>query len=144
MVSRHPTRNAAYASTSPAVADFSAGQMIRIDSGANMASAVIATVGTAGATTVSTANTTGATLIPVASRLGFTAGQTITIDSVANQETTVVATAFGGGRQGARITLAAPLTLGHAAAAQVSGFVITLTAPLARAEWPALQARPSW
>ena len=77
--SRHPTRNAAYASTSPAVADFSAGQMIRIDSGANMASAVIATVGTAGATTVSTANTTGATLIPVASRLGFTAGQTITI-----------------------------------------------------------------
>ena len=70
-----------------------------IDTGANLETAVIATVGTAGATTVSAATNVGATVIPVASGIGFTAGQTITIDSGANQETAVVA-ATGGGRGG--------------------------------------------
>ena len=66
------------------VADFAAGQTIMIDTGANLETAVIATVGTAGATTVGAATDVGATVIPVASAAGFSAGQTITIDSGAN------------------------------------------------------------
>ncbi len=112
------------------VADFAAGQTIMIDTGANLETAVIATVGTAGATTVGTATDVGATVIPVASAIGFSAGQTITIDSGANHETAVVASTTGGrrGGGGATITVAAPLTLAHAAGAQVSGTGITLTA----------------
>jgi hypothetical protein len=129
------------------VADFAAGQTIIIDAGANLQTAVIATVGTAGATTVGTAANAGATVIPVASPAGFTAGQTITIDSGANQETAVVASTAGGGRggrggpggpgagapPGATITVAVPLTRAHAAGAQVSGTGITVTGALTRA-----------
>ena len=114
------------------VADFAAGQTIMIDTGANLETAVIATVGTAGATTAGAATDVGATVIPVAGAFGFSAGQTITIDSGANQETAVVAS-ITGGRGGARITVAAPLTHAHAAGAQVSGSGITLTAPLTKA-----------
>ena len=69
--------------------------------------------------------------MPVASGFGFGAGQKITIDSGSNRETAVVASVTGGGRGGvARITVAAPLALAHAAGAQVSGSCITLaTAP---------------
>ena len=126
------------------VADFAAGQTIIIDTGANAETAVIATVGTAGATTVGADAAAGATVIPVASAAGFSAGQTITIDSGANAETAVVVSSAGGrggggggGRGGAptpaTITVAAPLTLAHAAGAQVSGTGITLTAALSRA-----------
>jgi len=112
------------------VADFAAGQTIMIDTGANLESAVIATVGTAGATTVGAATNVGATVIPVASSTGFSAGQTIAIDSGANRETVVVVSTTGG-RGGATITFA-PLTLAHAAGAQVSGTGITLTGALTR------------
>ena len=78
------------------VADFAAGQTIMIDTGANLETAVIATVGTAGATTVGAATDVGATVIPVASAIGFSAGQTITIDSGANRETAVVVSTTGG------------------------------------------------
>ena len=116
------------------VADFGAGQTIMIDTGASLETAVIATVGTAGATTVGAATSVGATVIPVASGFGFTAGQTITIDSGANQETAVVAATTGGGRGGgATITVTAPLKSAHAAGSQVSGSGITLTAALTRA-----------
>jgi hypothetical protein len=123
------------------VADFAAGQTIMIDTGANLQTAVIATVGTAGATTAGAATNAGATVIPVAGGAGFTAGQTITIDSGANQETAVVAATTGGGRggrgggpgAGATITVAAPLKSAHAAGAQVSGTGITLTAALTQA-----------
>jgi non-reducing end alpha-L-arabinofuranosidase len=116
------------------VADFGAGQTITIDTGGNFDTAVIATVGTAGATTVGAATDVGATVITVASAAGFSAGQTITIDTGAKSETAVVASATGGGRGGAaRITVAAPLTLAHAAGAQVSGTGITLTAALTHA-----------
>ncbi len=77
-------------SKSPAWTDFGAGQTIMIDTGANRETAVIATVGTAGGTTVGTATEAGATVIPVANAIGFSAGQTITIDSGANLETAVV------------------------------------------------------
>ena len=110
-----------------------------IDADASRETAVIATVGTAGATTVGAATNVGATVIPVASGLGFTAGQTITIDSGANHETAVVASTTGGGRGGGRggagatITVARPLTFAHASGAQISGSGITLTAGLTQA-----------
>lgn len=118
------------------VENLAAGQTIVIDSGANRETAVIATVGTAGATTVATATSVGATVIPVAGVTGFSPGQTIIIDDGANREEAVVASArrprrFGGG--GASIVIAKPLTFAHAAGAQVSGTGITLTAPLTRA-----------
>ena len=122
------------------VADFAVGQTITIDTGANLESAVIATVGSAGATTAGTATSTGATVIPVASAFGFSAGQTITIDSGANRETAVVASITGGGRGGGRggpggatITVTAPLASAHAAGTQVSGSGITLNAAISKA-----------
>ncbi len=95
------------------VEGFVAGQTIMIDTGATIETAVIATVGTAGATTVRAATAAGATIIPVASAAGFSPGQTITIGSGADSETAVVA--FATFRGGATITVAAPLTLAHAA-----------------------------
>jgi len=119
------------------VADFSAGQAIIIDTGANRETAVIATVGTPGATMVGTATTAGATVIPVAGSMGFSAGQNITIDNGANQETAVIASVAGGGRGGRgggpTITVAAPLEFAHALSAQVAGSGITLTAALTKA-----------
>jgi non-reducing end alpha-L-arabinofuranosidase len=82
------------------VAGLNAGQTINIDSGENRETVVIATVGTAGATTVGTATEADATVIPVANTTGFSAGQTITIDSGSNLETAVVASVSGGGRGG--------------------------------------------
>ncbi len=122
------------------VADFSTGQTVIIDAGADRETAVIEAVGTAGATTVRVSTDVGATVIPVAGGMGFSAGQTITIDSGAAQETAVVASAGRGGRGGAgggpgggaTITVAAPLKLVHAAGVQVSGSGITLAAPLRR------------
>jgi non-reducing end alpha-L-arabinofuranosidase len=127
------------------VADFAAGQTINIDTGANRETAVIATVGTSGGTTVRTAVDAGTNAIPVASAAGFSAGQTITIDSGANLETAVVASVSGGGRGrggfgggrggggGASIIVDAPLKMAHAADVQVSGSGITLTSALTKA-----------
>lgn len=127
------------------VSDFSVGQIIIIDSGANRETAAIATVGTAGGTTVRTTTEVGATVIPVANAMGFSAGQTITIDSGANQAAAVVASISGGrgpfggfgGRPGgpgnATITVAAPLKMAHAMGAQVSDSGISLTPALTKA-----------
>jgi hypothetical protein len=136
------------------VGDFTAGQKIVIDTGANRETAVIAAVGTAGGTTVGTATDVGATVIPVASAAGFGAGQTITMDSGANLETAVVASitggrgrgGFGGGRGGpggGTITVAAPLTMAHAVDAQVSGTGITLTTALTGAHASGAQVASS-
>jgi hypothetical protein len=114
-------------------ADFASGQTITIETDANRETAVIATVGTAGGTTVGAATNAGATVIPVAGVFGFAAGQTITIDSGANQETATVASLAGGrGGGGATITVSAPLAAAHAAGAQVSGSGITLGAALTK------------
>ncbi len=113
------------------VEGFEAGQTIMIDSGANQEAAVIATIGTPGATTVETAIGIGARTIPVGNAVGFRPGQTITIDSGANSETAVV---VSGGRRGApAITIAEPLKYAHGDGAEVSGTGITLTTPLAHA-----------
>jgi non-reducing end alpha-L-arabinofuranosidase len=114
------------------VADFAPGQTITIDTGASLETAVIAAVGTAGATTVRVDTKMGETVIPVVSGIGFRVGQTISIGSGANQETAVVASTAGFGRGGARINVTAPLALTHAAGAQVSGTGITLTAALTK------------
>ena len=125
------------------VADFSAGQTILIDADANRETAVIASVGTPGATAVRTPTISGATVIPVDAAMGFSAGQTITIDTGANQETAVIAALAGGGRGGfggrgrggpggAAITITTPLKFGHAAAAEVAGSGLTLTTPLTK------------
>jgi hypothetical protein len=113
------------------VADFEAGQTILIDEGANTETAVIATIGTAGASTMRTATSAGATMIDVASVEGFSTGQSITIDTGANSETAVVAAATRRGP--GSITVAAPLKLAHTAGAQVSGTGITLTTALTKA-----------
>ena len=121
------------------VADLAAGQTIIVDSGANRETAVIATVGTAGGTTVRTDTAAGATVIPAGNAFGFSAGQTITIDGGTNLETaTVASVTFGnrrgfGGGAGASITVNAPLAMAHAESAQVSGSGITFTSALAKA-----------
>lgn len=109
---------------------FRAGQTVHIDSGANSESAVIAAVGTAGATTVRTSTDAGATLLPVVSVTGFGKGQTITIDEGANSETAVVSSSRA--RGAATITVVAPLARAHATGAQISGSGISLTTPLSR------------
>ena len=112
------------------VTGFSAGQTIRVDTGANLENAVIAAVGTAGGTTVSAATDVGATVIPVAGAMGFSPGQTIDIGDGGNHETAVVAsiTRFGA----VAINVAAPLTLAHAVGAEVAGSGITLGSALTR------------
>jgi hypothetical protein len=112
------------------VAGFDAGQTIRIDEGASLETAVVVTVGTAGATTVRKDTGVGATVIPVASAIGFSEGETITVGDGGNSETAIVVsiTRFGG----SAITVASPLTLAHAVGAQVSGTGITLNTALTR------------
>jgi hypothetical protein len=114
------------------VADFAEGQTITIDTGANLETAVIAAIGSGGATTNASATAPGATVIPVPGGAGFSAGQTLSIDTGANQETAVV-TSVTGGRGGASITVTAPLTHAHAAGVPISGSGITLSAALAKA-----------
>ena len=113
------------------VKGFTAGEKVMIDTGANLETAEIATVGTAGATTAAAATDVGVTAIPAASVNAFSVGQTITVDSGTNSETAVVASIRRFGV--ATITVASPLTHAHAAGAQVSGTGITFTAALGRA-----------
>jgi hypothetical protein len=113
------------------VADFAAGQSVTIDTGATAETAVIATVGTAGASTMTAATGVGETVIPIGGAAGFGPGQTVAIDTGANREAAVVVSAAGG-RGGGTITVA-PLARAHAAGAQISGTGITLTAALAKA-----------
>jgi len=103
---------------------------IRIGAGANLESAEIAAVGTAGATMVSAEIAAGATEIPVASGQGFNDGQTILIGSSANSETAVIVRIAR--FPTATITVSAPLTKAHPAGTELSGTGITLTAPLTR------------
>jgi len=112
------------------VAGFVQGETIMIDTGANQETAVIATVGTPGATKVHTATGIGTKAIPVASVTGFSAGQTISIDTGANTETAVISSIVR--FPAASFMLNAPLSHLHAVDAQVSGTGITLAAPLRR------------
>jgi len=113
------------------VEGFRSGQTILIDSGAHLETAVISTVGTAGATTLSTPTGLGATVLHTANVTGFGKGQTISIDDGANSETAVVSSIRA--RGGATITLAAPLARAHASGGPISGSGISLTNPLNQA-----------
>jgi len=113
------------------VEGFAAGQKVLIDTGPSAEASVIATVGTAGATTMSAATDEGATVIPVAGAIGFRDGQAITIGSGAGAETAVVARIRRFGPTS--ITVASPLTHAHAAGEQVAGSGITFSTALTRA-----------
>jgi hypothetical protein len=115
----------------PSVDGFDAGETITVDAGANLENAVIATVGTAGATTARAATDAGATEIPVAGVVGFSEGQTIAIDSVAKAETAVIAAIRPWSAP--TIIVKSPLAQAHEAGAQLSGSGITLTKPLTKA-----------
>jgi sRNA-binding protein len=120
------------------VESYRIGQTILVDTGASRETAIVANVGTPGATTAATATPVGATFIPVASLTGFGAGQSITVGSGATRETATIAGVTGGRRRfgadgGLSITVAAPLTRAHAAGAEVAGTGITLRAPLSMA-----------
>jgi len=112
------------------VDNFSTVRTIRIGTGANLETAEIATIGTAGGTMLNAGTAVGATEIPVANGRGFSDGQTIEIGSGDNSETAVIA------RMSRfpipTITVSAPLTKPHEAGTQLSGTGITLTAPLTR------------
>lgn len=127
------------------VANLVNGQKVIVDLGANSETAIIAAIGTTGATTVGTATSVGATVIPVANTAGFVTGQTITIDNGTNRETVVIASVtagrqnFGGGNPNqntpntSSITVTVPLTKAHDAGVQVSGSGITFARPLTKA-----------
>ena len=109
---------------------FRAGEKILVDSGAELETAIISTVGTAGGTTLSTSVGAGATVLPTANATGFRRGQTISIGDGANSETAVVFAVRA--RGGASITLTAPLARPHAIGEQISGSGISFTSPLTR------------
>lgn len=128
------------------VADFANGQKVIVGAGENSETAVVAIVGTAGATTSGPATVKGTKEIPVTSAAGFAAGQTIVIDDGVNREMAVVASVTivrrqRGGPAGAgtvpapmdTITVTAPLTKAHAAGVHVSGTGLTFAAPLKKA-----------
>jgi hypothetical protein len=121
------------------VEGFDAGEKIMIDSGANLETAIIAIVGTAGGTILGTATDAGQIVIPVAKVSGFREGQTITIDAGDNSETAVIASIrrFGG----TAIVLTSPLTHAHTAGSQVSGSGITLVSALIRSHAGGAQVR---
>lgn len=121
-----------------AVDGFAAGRSVVIDAGAERETAVIAMVGTPGATMVERATAAGDTEIQVGDLTGFTEGQTVTVGSGAGLETAVVADtdfSFNGFGNPPTLTLIVtrPLTRAHAVGAQVSGSGITLTTGLTRA-----------
>jgi hypothetical protein len=123
------------------VADLSVGQRIIIDKGTNSEAAVIATIGTAGATTVETATSAGKKVILVASVEGFNPGQAITVGSGPNHETAVIASLAAGRRRfggpvnypADTIKVTMPLKHMHPMGAQISGSGIGLATPLTTA-----------
>lgn len=112
------------------VEGFEPGQKIMVDTGSNLETVVIATVGTPGATTAEASTAAGATVIPVVGLSGFREGQAVTIGAGEDADRAVVASVrrFGGNA----ITVTTPLSHAHAAGAEVSGTGITLTSALAR------------
>ncbi len=109
---------------------FRPGEKILLDAGANLETAVIAAVGTAGATTLRAATGVGATLLPSANVTGFRKGQTILIGQGGDAETAVVSAVRG--RGAATLTLSAPLARAHAAGEPIAGSGLTLNAPIAK------------
>ena len=113
------------------VAGFHAGEKVLIGTAADRESAVVANVGTAGATTASNAVPAGSTTIPVSSPFGLENGQTITVGTGADAETVTI-TAIRRSAESA-IVIAAPIKQAHAAGTEVYGTGLTLSSALTRA-----------
>ncbi|HZQ44006.1 MAG TPA: arabinofuranosidase catalytic domain-containing protein [Acidobacteriaceae bacterium] len=122
------------------VAGFHAGEKVLVGTGADGERAVVASVGTAGATTTSKEVAAGSTTIPVASPFGFESGQTITVGTGANVETMTMA-AISRGPAGFAIVIAAPLKQAHGLGSQISGTGLTLGSPLTRSHAAGEQVR---
>jgi beta-glucosidase-like glycosyl hydrolase len=112
------------------LANFTAGQMIYIDSGASQESATIAEVGGGGSTTLSAAASVGATNIKVDSISDLVAGSKLWIGVGANQESVVITSVGTEGASGTGVTLASGLTMDHAVGSPVTGDILVLTAGL--------------
>jgi hypothetical protein len=112
------------------VTGLAAGQTIRIGTGADAETTVIATVGTPGGTAALGSVSVGATDIPVGSIAGFSTGEAITVGSGASTENVSIA---GLNRPAAIIILTKPLAVAHPAGTQVGGTGITLTQALQHA-----------
>jgi len=122
--------------------NFSIGQKLFVGSGASCEAAIVATIGTAGCTTIGSAITSGNTVIPVMSIEGFSVGQMVTIGSGANLEKVVVSSITAARRRNGMgrnynapaipdtVTLSLPLRNSYEAGQPFSGSGITLTAPL--------------
>jgi hypothetical protein len=123
------------------VTGFNTGQKIFIGSGANRETAVVAVIGTPGATTLGQAAAAGKKVLLVAGVEGFTPGQTITIDQNVGKETAVVASVattrrrFGspGPTPPDTISVTLPLKFAHNEGTLLSGSGITLATPLTMA-----------
>ncbi|HLN21602.1 MAG TPA: arabinofuranosidase catalytic domain-containing protein [Bacteroidales bacterium] len=130
------------------VAGFREGQKIIIDKGTNSETAIVKTVGTAGATTTGAATSAGTNVITVARLTGFSVGQTITIGSGSNAETATIATLLPArGRIGSAnyvptnsLRFTTSLRKAHPMGSEVSGSGITLTATLTKAHETGAQA----
>ncbi len=123
------------------VSNFAAGQTVVIDSGAAVETAIIATVGTAGAAgtgitltaplTIAhapgvlavTTTLVGATNVKVGSVTNFAVGQTVSIDAGARAENATISAVGTTGATGTGITLAGPLAFAHPSAAAVVGIL---------------------
>ena len=109
---------------------FRSGQKILIGAGPDMETAVIAAVGTAGATTLRASTSAGTIVLPAVNVTGFRKGQAIRIGEGANAETAVVAAVRG--RGAVTVTLTAALAHAHTSGEPVSGSGLTLNSPLAK------------
>lgn len=110
---------------------FRSGDKVMIGAGADGERGVIASVGTAGATTTSREVPAGATTISVTNPFGFENGQTISVGVGADAETATITSIRR--FEGTAIVIAAPLKQGHSADSKVAGTGLTLTSALTRA-----------
>lgn len=113
------------------VTGFHAGEKVLIGTGAAGERVMVASVGTAGATTVSQEVSAGATTISVTSPFGFEVGQTVTVGGGADAETVRVASIRR--FEGFALLLATPSKQAHSAGSQVSGTGVALASALTRA-----------
>lgn len=113
------------------VAGFHPGEKVMIDTGVEGEPAVIATVGTAGASTTEKDVAAGAQAVPVASPFGFEPGETVTMGSGADSESFKIASIRRD--EGFALVAATPLQHAHATGTQVYGTGLTLASALQHA-----------
>ncbi len=123
------------------VSDFRIGQKVFIDAGGNSETGIIATIGTAGATTLASPVDAGNTLLLVKGLEGFSEGESIFIGEGSSREMAVISSVHAERRRFRApntnifdsINVSMPLKYPHTNGAAVSGSGITLASPLAKA-----------